>query len=153
MTVGDPPAGEWYVRVWADPDYHELVRARPTGGAPVAFPTAVLPREVTLRGEEVRIGRGGDGATLDDAPEVDLSGPPRDPGVSHLHAVLMALPDDRWVVLDPGSTNGVTMNYAEESLRPNTPVPVRPGDRLHLGAWTTLTVDRRAADRSDRSGS
>lgn len=145
MTA-DPTSGEWFVRVWADPEYHELVRARDTGDTSVAFPTDVVPREVTLRGEEVRIGRGANGHAdqdPDDVPEIDLSGPPRDPGVSHLHAVLMALPRDRWVVLDPGSTNGVTLNYAEESLRRNTPAPVRPGDRIHVGAWTTLTVDRR----------
>lgn len=140
--------GGWFVRIWADRDYHELVRARDTGNVPVPFPTDAVPREVTLQGEEIRIGRHGDGAAgladpADGVPEIDLAGPPRDPGVSHLHAVLMALPGDRWVLLDPGSTNGVTVNYAEEALRRNTPVPVRPGDRIHLGAWTTLTVDRR----------
>ena len=132
------PGGAWFIVVWADPDYHELVRARHDGDSPVTFPTDVEPREVDLTGDEVRVGRGGE-----NAPEIDLIGPPRDPGVSHLHAVLMALPQDRWVIVDPGSTNGVTMNYAEEPLRPNSPMPLRPGDCIHLGAWTTLTVGRR----------
>jgi pSer/pThr/pTyr-binding forkhead associated (FHA) protein len=135
------------VTVWADRDYHELVLARQVAGAPATvtpddFPAALAPRKVVLDGEEVRIGRAGDPAAAD-APEIDLSGPPRDPGVSHLHAVLLALPRDRWVVIDAGSTNGTTLNYAEEPLTPDTPVPLRSGDRIHLGAWTTLTLERR----------
>jgi hypothetical protein len=137
--------GSWVVTVWADPDYHELVRARETAGsASVAadFPTTLAPREVVLRGEEVRVGRAGAPAGQD-PPEIDLSGPPRDPGVSHLHAVLMALPRDRWVVIDAGSTNGTTLNYGEDPLAPDTPVVLSSGDRIHVGAWTTLTIERR----------
>ncbi|MDD7941002.1 FHA domain-containing protein [Actinomycetospora lutea] len=135
------PAGTWVVTVWADPDYHDLVRARQgtdDATAPGEFPADVVPRELTLTAEETRIGRGGGAA---DAPEIDLGG--RDPGVSKLHAVLMALPRDRWVVIDAGSTNGTTLNYAEDPLTPDTPVALRSGDRIHVGAWTTLTVERR----------
>jgi FHA domain len=57
--------------------------------------------------------------------------------------VLLALPRDRWVVIDAGSTNGTTLNYAEDPLTRDTPVPLRSGDRIHVGAWTTLTVERR----------
>jgi hypothetical protein len=138
--------GSWVVTVWADRDYHDLVRARQTADAPAPgtadFPAGVTPREIVLCGEEVRVGRAGDPAGTD-PPEIDLSGPPRDPGVSHLHAVLLALPRDRWVVLDAGSTNGTTLNYAEDPLTPDTPVALRSGDRIHLGAWTTLTIERR----------
>lgn len=139
--------GGWVVTVWPDRDYHELVLARQTPGTPAAvtardFPAALAPREVVLSGEEVRVGRAGDPAGAD-PPEIDLSGPPRDPGVSHLHAVLLALPRDRWVVIDARSTNGTTLNYAEDPLAPDTPVPLRSGDRIHVGAWTTLTVERR----------
>ncbi|MEJ2863312.1 FHA domain-containing protein [Actinomycetospora flava] len=141
----DPPAdvtaGTWVVTVWADRDYHELVLAR--GGAddtstPGEFPADLPPREIVLTAEETRVGRGGP-----DTPEIDLGGPPRDPGVSKLHAVLLALPRDRWVVIDAGSTNGTTLNYAEAPLTPDTPVALRSGDCIHVGAWTTLTVERR----------
>jgi pSer/pThr/pTyr-binding forkhead associated (FHA) protein len=146
-----PGGGSWVVTIWADRDYHELVRARESAGttsetaidttvAVTDFPQELPSREVVLGSDEVRVGRAGDPADL---PEIDLSGPPRDPGVSHLHAVLMALPRDRWVVIDAGSTNGTTLNYAEEPLTPDTPVPLRSGDRIHVGAWTTLTVERR----------
>jgi pSer/pThr/pTyr-binding forkhead associated (FHA) protein len=139
--------GVWVVTIRADRDYHELVLARQGPDAPAApaaadFPADQAAREVVLRGEEVRVGRGGD-LSGTDAPEIDLSGPPRDPGISHLHAVLLALPRDRWVVIDAGSTNGTTLNYAEEPLTRDTPVPLRSGDHIHVGAWTTLTVERR----------
>jgi len=150
-TDSDPdpadPGGTWVVTVWADRDYHELVQARQTADTPATvapgdFPTDMEPREVVLRREEVRVGRGG-GPRGADMPEIDLSGPPRDPAVSHLHAVLLALPRDRWVVIDVGSTNGTTLNYAEDPLARDTPVPLRSGDTIHVGAWTTLTVERR----------
>lgn len=142
---GDVPAGAgaWVVTVWADREYHDLVRARQaTEGttAPGDFPADLPPREVTLTADETRIGRGGDPA---DTPEIDLGVAPSDPGVSKLHAVLLALPPDRWVVIDAGSTNGTTLNYAEAPLTPDTPVALRSGDRIHVGAWTTLTVERR----------
>ena len=144
----------WIARVWADRDHYELVRARPQP-APgrvelPEFPTDPAEFEVPLRDDEVRIGRRGvpddaPGTTGpdDDAPGIDLTGPPRDPGVSHRHAVLLAVGPDRWVVLDSGSTNGTSVNYAAERLEPGTPVPLASGDCVHVGAWTTITVERR----------
>ncbi|GAA4919153.1 FHA domain-containing protein [Actinomycetospora succinea] len=135
------PGGAWVVTVWADRDYHDLVLARrgpDDTTSPGEFPADVEPREVRLVAEETRVGRGGDPAAR---PEIDLG--ERDPGVSKLHAVLLALPRDRWVVIDAGSTNGTTLNYAEDPLTPDTPVALRSGDRIHVGAWTTLTVERR----------
>lgn len=148
MTVG------WIARVRADRDHYELVRARaeprPDPVELPAFPADPVEFEVPLTGEEVRIGRRGvpdDHPTAaspgGDAPDIDLTGPPRDPGVSHLHAVLLAVGPDRWVVLDAGSTNGTSLNYAAERLEPGTAVPLAPGDSIHVGAWTTITVERR----------
>jgi hypothetical protein len=144
----------WTARVWADRDHYELVRARPqtTPGRVELpeFPVEPVEFEVPLRGDEVRIGRRGvpdDAPGVagpdDDAPGIDLTGPPRDPGVSHRHAVLLAVGPDRWVVLDSGSTNGTSVNYAGERLEPGTPVPLASGDCIHVGAWTTITVERR----------
>jgi hypothetical protein len=144
----------WTARVWADRDHYELVRARaePTGDRVEvpAFPREPVEFEIALRGEEIRIGRRGvpdedPSATSaeEDVPGIDLTGPPRDPGVSHLHAVLLAVGPDRWVVLDAGSTNGTSVNYAAERLEPGTAVPLGSGDSIHVGAWTTITVERR----------
>lgn len=130
MTGGQ---GGWVARIWADRDYHELVLAR-TGTTVGPFPADAADREVPLVGDEVRIGRDGAGGAIALA----------DPGVSALHAVLMAVPPDRWVVLDPGSTNGTSVNYGEDSLPTERPVPLRSGDRIHVGAWTTITVERRS---------
>jgi pSer/pThr/pTyr-binding forkhead associated (FHA) protein len=143
----------WTARVWADRDHYELVRARaePTRD-PVelpAFPGEPVEFEVALRGEEIRIGRRGvpdeapSAVSDDEVPGIDLTGPPRDPGVSHLHAVLLAVGQDRWVVLDAGSTNGTSVNYAAERLEPGAAVPLGSGDSIHIGAWTTITVERR----------
>jgi pSer/pThr/pTyr-binding forkhead associated (FHA) protein len=144
----------WTARVWADRDHYELVRARPRPTPDrvelPAFPADPVEFEVPLRGEQVRIGRRGvpdddPGAAGHDgdAPGIDLTGPPRDPGVSHRHAVLLAVGPDRWVVLDSGSTNGTSVNYGAERLDPGTPVPLDSGDCIHVGAWTTITVERR----------
>jgi pSer/pThr/pTyr-binding forkhead associated (FHA) protein len=42
--------------------------------------------------------------------------------------------------VDPGSTNGTTLNDAPAAITPNTPVALADGDRIHLGAWTTITI-------------
>jgi len=62
----------------------------------------------------------------------------RDPGVSHLHAVLLAEPDGGWAVLDPGSANGTMVNGRETAAGQR--VPLRDGDRIYVGAWTVLTI-------------
>jgi pSer/pThr/pTyr-binding forkhead associated (FHA) protein len=72
-------------------------------------------------------------------PEIDLTGPPVDPGISHLHAVLIAQPEGGWSVLDPGSSNGTQVNGAD--IGTGVAVPLRPGDRICIGAWTVLTVE------------
>ena len=71
-------------------------------------------------------------------PEIDLAGPTLDPGVSRLHAVLTAGPDGTWTVTDAGSDNGIRVNGRD--VPPDEAVPLRHGDRIHLGAWTLITV-------------
>jgi pSer/pThr/pTyr-binding forkhead associated (FHA) protein len=78
-------------------------------------------------------------------PEVDLTGPPTDPGVSHAHAMLVAQAGATWAVVDLDSANGTYLNDDPDPIAANTPVPVTAGDRIHVGAWTTLTL------RSDAS--
>ncbi len=80
-------------------------------------------------------------------PEVDLTGAPEDSAVSHLHCILIEQPDGAYSVVDPGSTNGTTVNDDPTPLMANLAVALADGDRIHLGAWTTITVraHRRAA--------
>src|SRR5262249_59075719 len=93
-------------------------------------------RRFPLTGSQMRIGRRSRSRGLE--PEIDLTGPPADPGISHLHAVLLAQPDGGWVVLDPGSANGTLVNDAE--IATGARVQLRDGDRVSLGGWTVLTI-------------
>ena len=71
-------------------------------------------------------------------PEIDLTGPPADPGISRLHAVLLRGQNGSWSVVDLGSANGTLVNGAE--IARDQIVPLRDGDRIHLGAWTELLI-------------
>ncbi len=93
------------------------------GNWPICSPTCCLTR------------RGSRGCL---APEIDLAGPPADPGISHLHAVLIAQQDGTWLLLDHGSSNGTQLNGRQ--IASGVPVKLRDGDRISLGAWTLLTV-------------
>ncbi|NEB76216.1 FHA domain-containing protein, partial [Streptomyces sp. SID14478] len=93
-----------------------------------------------LVGNQLTIGRRRH--STGDTPDIDLSVPPEDPGVSHSHAVLVQQPDGTWAVVDQNSTNGTTVNGGEEPIQPFVPVPLQDGDRVHVGAWTTITIHR-----------
>jgi len=135
-----PAAGaEWTAVVSADRAYYDSIQA--AGGpeaAAIAFPVYCPQRRFRLAGTEVRIGRHSHSSGID--PEIDLSVPPADPGVSRLHAVLLKAPDGTWSVVDPGSANGTVVNGSE--IPQGQAVPLRDGDTIHLGAWTELRVVR-----------
>lgn len=135
----DKPGQTWTAEVSADREYFRKAAA----GDDLDFPEGVPPRVVPLTAEQVRIGRRSASRGLD--PEIDLSGRPADPGISHLHAVLVAGVGG-WQLIDPGSTNGTTLNDDETPLAINMPVPVGDGDRIHLGAWTTITLRKHSAE-------
>ncbi|XRQ09732.1 FHA domain-containing protein [Actinomadura welshii] len=130
--------------ITADRAYFDTVVAQMgPDAAGLAFPPYSPERRVPLLGGQVRIGRRSTSRAI--LPEIDLSAPPEDPGVSHLHAVLLAQPDGTWNLVDPGSTNGTTVNGGTEPIAVNAPVPLADGDRIHVGAWTTITLLLREA--------
>ena len=133
------PLATWTAVVGADRAYYERVQAV-TGpeGAAVAFPSYFAERRFQLVGNQMRIGRRSVSRGL--SPEIDLTGPPADPGISRLHAVLIAMPDGGWAVLDPGSANGTLVNGSEIGV--GDQVTLHDGDRINLGAWTAITVHR-----------
>jgi pSer/pThr/pTyr-binding forkhead associated (FHA) protein len=133
------PQATWTAVVGADRAYFERVQAV-TGpeGAAVAFPSYYAERRFQLVGNQMRIGRRSVSRGL--SPEIDLTGPPADPGISRLHAVLVAMPDGDWAVLDPGSANGTLVNGSEIGV--GDQVTLHDGDRINLGAWTAITVHR-----------
>jgi pSer/pThr/pTyr-binding forkhead associated (FHA) protein len=127
------------VVVAADRTYYDIMRAKGAiAGLPVKFPAHTNERPFTLAGKQMRIGRRS--VTRDLEPEIDLAEPPTDPGISRLHAVLIAAPDGTWAVLDPGSANGTLLNGRE--IATGDLVTLHDGDRINLGAWTVITVHR-----------
>jgi hypothetical protein len=122
------------------PDRAHYQRTLDEGGAEeeIDVPDQLAPRTVALQGNEITIGRHSRSAGW--TPDVDLAGPPADPGISHRHAVLRACPDGGWSVQDTDSTNGTTVN--DDPVPISAAVPLADGDRIHLGAWTTLTLRR-----------
>ena len=137
---GPPPAATgpaWTAVAASDRAYYDAVIA--AGGpdaATIEFPAYCPERRFTLTGKEMRIGRHSASRGL--YPEIDLTGPPTDPGISRLHAVLVAEPDGSWSLLDPGSENGTQVNGND--LAAGGKVALHDGDRIHLGAWTVITI-------------
>jgi len=135
------PATTWSAVVTADRDYYDSVQAaNGPDAASISFPDYCPQRRFRLSGAEVRVGRRSVSRGID--PEIDLTGPPADPGVSRLHALLVAAPDGTWSVVDPGSANGTFINGDE--IPQGKAVALRDGDRIYLGAWTALTISRDA---------
>jgi hypothetical protein len=130
-------AAEWTAVVTADRAYFDsVVAAAGPDAAKLEFPVYCPERRFRLTAPEMRIGRRSVSRGL--APEIDLTGPPLDPGVSHMHAVLMVDADGSWAVLDPGSSNGTQVNGGD--IASGVRVPLRDGDRVCVGAWTVLTI-------------
>ena len=141
-TVWPPVTGtgqEWAAVVTADRAYFDSVQAADgPDAAAIEFPVYCPQRRFPLAAAEVRIGRRSASSGI--SPEIDLSVPPADPGVSRLHAVLLRTPDGGWTIVDPGSANGTEVNGTE--IPRGQAVPLGDGDRVHLGAWTELRVVR-----------
>jgi len=134
-AAGAPVA--WTAVVASDHAYFEdVVAAGGPDAATLTFPDYCPERRFRLAGPEMRIGRRSLSQGLE--PEIDLTGPPTDPGVSRLHAALIAEPDGSWAILDPGSENGTLVNGTE--IAAGVRVPLHDGDRIHLGAWTMITI-------------
>jgi hypothetical protein len=134
-----PALTTWTIVVGTDRTYYDSMRAKSAiSGPPVTFPDDTNERRFSLAGKQMRIGRRS--VTRDLEPEIDLAEPPTDPGISRLHAVLIAASDGTWAVLDPGSANGTLLNGRE--IATGDLITLHDGDRINLGAWTVITVHR-----------
>ncbi|KOG48716.1 FHA domain-containing protein, partial [Streptomyces decoyicus] len=140
---GPPPVvgTGWVVAIAPDREYFMAMMGRSGPEAaglnlPSYSPEQVLP----LANGQIAVGRRRN--STGEAPDIDLGSAPEDPGVSHQHALLVQQQDGSWAVVDQNSTNGTTINLAEDPIQPYVPVPLHEGDRVHVGAWTTLTVRR-----------
>ncbi|RZU48510.1 double zinc ribbon protein [Krasilnikovia cinnamomea] len=127
------PAGPWTATVTADRTYFD---ANAIEG--VEFPAHCPERRYVLPTPQARIGRRSTSKGTD--PEIDLSAAPLDPGVSHSHALLTVNVDGGWLVSDLGSTNGTYVNDEATPLSAGQSRTLGDGDRVHVGAWTTITL-------------
>src|SRR5215469_1366269 len=135
-TLVEPETG-WTAVITASRAHYDSVLAG--GGldpSEVPFPDDYPERRISLSGDQLRIGRRS--VSREVRPEIDLTGPPADPAISRLHAVLVAQPDSSWAVIDPGSENGTSVNGTE--LDVGDLVPLRAGDVICVGAWTAITI-------------
>ena len=128
------PRFAWELVVVADRDYYEQVQAEG-----IDFPTAAYERHFRLEGDRATIGRRSPSRGI--YPDIDLSAAPTDAGISHQHAILVCQ-DGSWAIIDQGATNGVFLNHSDEPLPRDQPVLLREEDRVHIGAWTTLMLQR-----------
>ncbi|MBT2404858.1 FHA domain-containing protein [Streptomyces sp. ISL-21] len=131
--------GAWSATIGPDRSYFMAMMQRSgPDAAGLNLPAYSPEQHLPLAGGQITIGRRR--ASTGESPDIDLSVPPEDPGVSHQHAVLVQQPDGSWAVVDQNSTNGTTINGGEEPIQPYVPVPLTDGDRVHVGAWTTITI-------------
>jgi hypothetical protein len=138
---GGAGGGGWMVTIGPDREYFMAMMHRSgPEAAQLTLPAYAPEQRLPLTGQQITIGRRRQ--STGQSPDIDLSRPPEDPGVSHQHAILVQQPDGSWAVVDQDSTNGTTVNGAEEPIQPFIPVPLQEGDRIHVGAWTTLTLYR-----------
>jgi hypothetical protein len=131
-----PKPVAWELVIEADRAYHARFAAGATG-----FPEGHRPHSLPLDGAELRIGRSDPASNGADASL--LSGAARDPALSRRHAVLRRGDDGTYAIEDLGSTNGTEVNG--RPIAAGEPVALGDGDRVHLGAWTVITIRSRAA--------
>lgn len=134
------PAGPTFVAiVVADYDYYRMqVERGDIVEADFPFPKYAGERRFELSGDLLRIGRGSSSRGI--VVEIDLTGPPLDPAVSHLHAQLIRHADGTWALVDLNSANGTRVNGGQDPIPAEVEIPVSTGDRIQLGGWTTITV-------------
>lgn len=134
-----PETATWTATVTADRAYFNSVMAVDGPDASgIKFPPYCPDRHFPLAGKEISIGRQSRSRGIH--PDIDLLGPPEDPGVSHLHALLLVRDDGGWSIVDLDSANGTLVNDDPNPLRPNLPTPLADGDRVYIGAWTRITL-------------
>ena len=126
---------EWTATVTADREYYKRVIAR-GGPDTVEFPKVFPERRILLQ-DNTLIGRANRKQGVE--PGIDLGIHPTDRGVSTQHAVLR-FRDSGLTITDLGSTNGTSVNDSDDLLGNGIETALADGDRIHVGAWTTITV-------------
>jgi FHA domain len=134
----DDPAASvvWCAVVHADRERFEALHVDD-----LVFPEDAPTLTCALESDTVSVGRRSPSRGI--FPDIDLGGAYEDPGVSREHLRFERTSSSAtYAVVDCGSANGTTVNDDPTPITPHTPVPVADGDRIHLGGWTTITVQR-----------
>ena len=63
-----------------------------------------------------------------------------------MHACLRRQADGAYAVVDLGSANGTWVNDDQRRIDARVPVVLQSGDRIHVGGFTTIIVERVDAD-------
>ena len=137
LKDGGGASPRWQIVATADRAFHARMQADPAA-EPVPFPAYCPERRFVLTGGEMLIGRRSRSRGIE--PAIDLTGPPEDAGTSHMHALLVPTPEGTWTIVDLDSANGTYLNDGADPIAANQPVPLADGDRVHVGAFTTLTL-------------
>jgi hypothetical protein len=135
LVPDNPPPVCWVAEIVADRCLYE--RVSPDG---LAFPEDRVSTTLDLAEAEVLIGRRHERRGIE--PAIDLSGPLEDPAASHRHALLTRLDDGAYALADLDSTNGTELNDGQVAIEPGRRHRLADGDRIHIGAWTTIVVRR-----------
>lgn len=122
-----PSASSWIIVACADASLKEQGSPDP--------PPGLGSFSFTVDKDNLLIGRRSEVRGI--LPEIPLD---FDSAVSHRHALLMRKADATLLLRDVGSSNGTRVNGSD--IPPMVDVPVREGDRITLGHWTCLTVER-----------
>ncbi len=137
------PVEIWVATVTADANhYHRMIAQKGPDADRVDFPDYYPARRIPLHGTDILIGKHSASQGLH--PEIDLAIAPADIAVSRSHAILH-LNGAALTVTDLGSTNGTCLNGSDTPIPAKQPVPLQPGDRIHVGGWTTITLSREPA--------
>jgi cytochrome c5 len=110
---------------------------RMVGDGEPAFPAAVPTLSFELSGDRLVLGRVRTGAVVD--VDLALTGSAADPAVSHRQCAFER-DGSTWSVRDLDSANGTWINDADEPLADGASHTLVPGDRILMGAWTSLIV-------------
>ena len=133
----------WEIVAWTDREFYEQNEAEAEDDELPPFPEKQARRRFPLVGDHVRMGRHRKGIE----PEIDLFRILGDPSVSARHAVLMRQPAGDWALVDLESTNGTFLNDDDDPVPPNQPAPLSDGDHIHVGTWSTLTIEHLDAEQ------
>ncbi|WP_330181513.1 FHA domain-containing protein [Nocardia sp. NBC_01503] len=134
------PVEMWIATVTADAaHYHRMIAQKGPDADRVDFPDYYPARRIPLHGTDILIGKHSTSQGLH--PDIDLAIAPADIAVSRSHAILH-LNGGSLTVMDLGSTNGTCLNGSDTPIAAKQPIPLQPGDRIHVGGWTTITISK-----------